>query len=151
MDAMNLMSILALGLLLAAPLNPAAQETVEKRDAMKPEVLITTLPAAEIKAAKTLEHDTEVAKNEAVTVVVILPACQKDSHGACNASADIVAYAPDGAVHSELKSVSLNEGRGMTSLRLAPGDPTGVYKVVATVRDLNARRFGKAERLFGVK
>jgi hypothetical protein len=28
---------------------------------------------------------------------------------------------------------------------------TGIYKVVATVRDLQATRFAKTERLFGVK
>ena len=31
------------------------------------------------------------------------------------------------------------------------GDVTGVYRVVATVRDLRATRFAKTERLFGVK
>ena len=148
---MKLLLSLAVGLMVTAPLRAAEQGSSEKRELIKSEVLITTLPAADIKAAKTLEHDTEVAKNEAVTVVVILPTCQKDSQGVCNASADIVAYRPNGEVHSEMKSVSLNEGRGMASLRLAPSDPTGVYKVIATVRDPNSRQFGKTERLFGVK
>ena len=148
---MKLLLTLAVGLMVTAPLGSAEQGSLEKREVIKSEVLITTLPAADLKVTKTLEHDTEVAKSEAVTVVVILATCQKDSQGACNASADIVAYRPNGEVHSEMKNVSLNEGRGMASLRLALADPTGVYKVVATVRDLNARRFGKTERLFGVK
>ncbi len=151
MAIMKLLLSLALGLMVAAPLEPAGQDAPEKAAVLKPEILITTLPAADVKAAKTLEHDAEVARDEAVTVVVLLPACQKDSQGTCNAAADIVAYTPNGEVHSEMKSVSLNEGRGMASLKLAAADATGVYKVVATVRDLNARRFGKAERLFGVK
>ena len=142
---------LAVGLMVTATLEPSRQGTAGQREVMKAELLVTTLPVADVRAAKTLEHDTEVARNEAVTVVLILPACQKDAQGACNASADIVAYTPDGKVHSEMKSVSLNEGRGMASLQLAPADPIGVYKVIATVQDLNARRFGKTERLFGVK
>ena len=148
---MELLLTLALGLMVTAPLAPAGQGAAEKASPITSEILITTLPTAEVTASKTLEHDTEVARNEAVTVVVMLPACQKDPQGACNAAADIVAYTPDGKVHSEMKGVSLKEGRGMSSLKLAPTDPTGVYKVVATIRDLNARRFGKAERLFGVK
>jgi hypothetical protein len=148
---MKLIPILVFGLMVAAPGEPAAQASSERRDQTKPEILITTLPEADVKAAKALEHDTEVARHEAITVVVLLPSCQKDPGGACNASADIVAYKPDGGVHSEMKSVSLNGGRGLASLRLAPADPTGVYKVIATVQDLNARRFGKTERLFGVK
>ena len=118
---------------------------------MESEVLITTLSAADLTAAKTLEHDSEVARTETVTVVVIMPPCQKDPQGSCNASADIVTYTPDGKVHSEIKGVSLNAGRGTAALKLAPTDATGVYRVVAIVRDLNAKQFGTTERRFGVK
>lgn len=147
---MNWLLSLVLGLVMV-PLALSAQGLSQKREVMKSEILVTTLPAAEIKAAKTLEHDSEVAKSEAVTVVVTLPSCEKDVRGACNASADVVAYTPDGKVHSEMKGVPLNDGRGTVALKLAPTDASGVYKVVATVRDLNARRFGTTERLFGVK
>ena len=148
---MKLTLTLAIGLLLTSPSEPAAQSQSAGRDQTKAEILITTLPAAEVKAASTLEHDTEVGRDEAITVVVMLPSCQKDAQGACNASADIVAYKPNGDVHSEMKRVSRKAGRGTASLQLAPADATGVYKVVATVQDLDARRFGRAERLFGVK
>jgi hypothetical protein len=133
------------------PLDAPSQGLSTRRDVAPSEVLITTLPAAEITAAKTLEHDSEVGRSEAVTVVVIMPACARDPQGACNASTDIVVYTPDGKVHSETKGVSLNGGRGTTALTLAATSPTGVYRVVATVRDLNARRFGTTERQFGVK
>ena len=141
-------SILVLALV---SVGSAPQGLATKRDAAASEVLITTLSEADIKAAKTLEHDSEVARAEAVTIVVIMPACAKNSQGACNASTDIVVYAPDGKVHSEVKGVSLNAGRGTTALKLADNNATGVYRVVATVRDLNARRFGTTERQFGVK
>jgi hypothetical protein len=148
MNHVPLIAALALTLL-SGDVTPQGLST--RRDVAPSEVLITTLPAAEITAAKTLEHDSEVGRNEAVTVVVIMPGCAKDPQGACNASTDIVVYTPDGKVHSETKQVSLNSGRGTTALTLAATSPTGVYRVVATVRDLNAKRFGTTERQFGVK
>lgn len=130
-----------------------AQPTLsQKRESLQPVVLITTLPSDDVaKRAETLEHDTEVARNEAITIVLTIPACEKGANGACNASADLVTYKPDGTVHSEVKNVSLNERRVTAPLKLTPNDATGLYKVVATVRDLNARRFASAERIFGVK
>jgi hypothetical protein len=126
----------------------------DKRASLQPEVLITTLSAEELAkhpATHAPEHDTEVARHEAVTIVVRIGDCTKDAKGTCNASADVVAYKPDGSVHTEVKNVGLNTGRGSTALTLSEKDVTGLYKVVATVRDLNGRRFGKAERSFGVK
>ena len=38
-----------------------------------------------------------------------------------------------------------------TLLALTPTDVTGVYTVIATVRDPEARRVARSERLFGVK
>ena len=139
---------------LALTLLPAGvpfQGLSTRRDVSPSEVLVTSLSDADIKAAKTFEHDSEVARNEAATVVVIMPSCEKDAGGACNASADIVVYGPDGTVHSETKGLSLNTGRATTALQLVTTNPIGVYRVVATVRDLNARRFGTTERQFGVK
>ncbi len=147
---MNLPFIVALAVTLL-PVDGKSQGLSTRRDAVPSEVLITTLSDTEIKAAKVLEHDTEVGKSEAVTIVVIMPGCEKDPKGACNASTDIVVYAPDGKVHSEIKGVSLNAGRATTALKLAATNSTGVYRVVATVRDLSAKRFGTAERQFGVK
>jgi hypothetical protein len=124
------------------------------REVLKAVVAITTRPATElagIPAVQEVEHDSEVARSEAVTVVVMVQGCQPDAKGVCQASADVVAYKPDGSVHSEMKQINLSSGRGTASLKLAPADETGVYKVVATVRDPTARRFGKTERLFGVK
>lgn len=131
-----------------------AQPLTAKRQVMQSVVAITTQPAAEIAgiaAAKEIEHDSEVSRDEAVTIVVTMLGCEADAKGQCNASADVVAYKPDGSVHSETKGISLATGRGTAALRLSPGDVTGVYRVEATVRDLTARRFGKTDRLFGVK
>lgn len=132
---------------------PMPQQSLsERREVLRSVVAITTLSASNLASIpKEVEHDSEVARSEAVTVVVMSQGCQKSANGACNASADVVVYKPDGSVHSEMKNVNLSTGRGTTTLTLAPTDITGVYKVIATVRDLNANRFGKTERLFGVK
>lgn len=137
------------------PTAPMPQQSLSaKREVLRSVVAITTLPVADLKgipATKEVEHDSEVARSEVVTVVVMIQGCQPDTTGACHASADVVAYKPDGSVHSEMKGITLAGGRGTATLKLAPDDTTGVYKVIATVRDLTARRFGKTERLFGVK
>ena len=154
---MNILLIGAavIGLLGQTPPPSTPQPSLtEKREVLKSEVAISTLPLADLKsvpAAKPIDHDSEVARTEPVTVIVTIHGCQTDANGACNASADVVAYRPDGSVHSEMKNVSLATGRGTTTLKLAPADVTGVYKVIATVRDVTAKRFGKTERLFGVK
>jgi hypothetical protein len=149
-----LLTLAALGLGLlqtAAPAQKPAQSLTERQAVLKSEIAITTLPAADLQGTKEIEHDSEVARSEAITVVVTIHGCQTDPKGACNASADVVAYKPDGSAHSEMKAINLATGRGTATLKLAPGDPTGVYRVEATVRDLTARRFGKTERRFGVK
>ena len=129
------------------------QSLTQKRASLKPEVLITTLaPDAIVQAATAeLEHDTEVDRSESITIVLSIAACDKGEVGRCNASADLVAYKPDGTVHSEMKNVSLNSLRATAPLKLSASDQTGLYKIVATVRDLNASRFGTAERVFSVK
>jgi hypothetical protein len=144
----NLVALIAAVGLLQLP--PASLS--EKRQTLRPVVLISTLSPADLATqATTLEHDTEVSRSETITIVLTIPDCEKGANAACNTSADLVTYKPDGTVHSEVKNVSLNNRRVTTPLKLAAGDPTGLYKVVATVRDLNARRLANAERIFGVK
>jgi len=132
---------------------PSPRPLSESRGGLQPQVLITTLPTAPLTeaAAMTLEHDTEVSSAETVTIIVSIADCQKDEKGACNASADLVVNRPDGRVHTEVKGVSLNQRRATAPLKLTADDPLGLYTVVAIVRDLNARRFGKAERIFGLR
>ena len=147
--------LIALAFAVGLAQTPASQPTLsERRASLQPDVLITTLSAEDLAkraASPALEHDTEVARHEAVTIVVSMGDCTKDARGACNASADVVTYKPDGSVHSEMKNITLNTGRGLTALKFTDRDATGLYKVIATVRDLNGKRFGKAERSFGVK
>jgi hypothetical protein len=137
-----------------APTETAQRTLSQRREVLQPVVAITTVAVTDltsIPATKEVEHDSEVARSEAVTVVVMIQGCQADVKGVCNASADVTAYKPDGSVHSEMKGINLATRRGTATLKLASSDVTGVYRVEATVRDLTAKRFGKTERLFGVK
>ena len=126
----------------------------DKQETLHAEIAISTLPTAEIdklSPVRPLDHDTEVDRSEAVTIILRVPGCQAEAFGDCKVSADIVTYGPSGAVHSETKGLSLARGRTTAPLRLQTSDPTGLYRVVATVRDLNAQRFATVERIFGVK
>jgi len=153
----TLLMLSAIGLMLgeAFQTNQSATRPLsQKREVLQSEIAITTRPSAELAAlppSQSVDHDSEVSRSESVTVVVSIRECTKDEKDACNASADVIAYTPDGSIHSEMKNIALSTGRGTAALKLTANDTTGVYRVVATVRDLNARRFGKTERLFGVK
>jgi hypothetical protein len=125
-----------------------------QRDVLKAEIAIATQPASEIEKLPlmhAIEHDTEVARGEALTIVVSAQGCEKDARGACNISADVVTLRPDGSEYATVKALPLGGGRATAPLTFAAADVTGLYRVVATVRDLNARRFAKVERIFGVK
>ena len=153
MVSFHLVVALVLGFLQAAPA-PSQPSLSEKRNVLQAVVAITTLPPGELmKTPPTtpIEHDSEVAKTETVTVVVTIQGCQSSPAGGCQATADVVATRPDGSVHSEMKNIPLASGRGIATLVLKSADVAGVYKVEATVRDPIARRVAKAERLFGVK
>src|SRR5262245_20722711 len=150
MRTLLLIGVLAFGSTQDVPVRKLSAD----REVLRAVVVITTMPPTEldkIPVTKEIEHDSEVSRSELVMVVVMAPGCKANAQGECDASADVVAYKPDGSVHSELKNDSLRSHRGSAILKLAADDVTGVYKVVATVRDLQATRFAKTERLFGVK
>ena len=123
---------------------------------LQTEILITTLATAELKTQLEtekgkIEHSSEVGRQGPVAAVVRVPGCQKDKEGVCKVNADIVVYRPDGTVHQEVKTLDLPQGRGALPLVFDAQAPTGVYKMVVTVRDLTTRRFATNERPFGVK
>ena len=148
------MNVALLAVTLAAIANSDAAQPATKPAGLQAEVAITTWNEGQIReqiGAKVLEHDSEVARDESVTAMVRIRGCQADATGVCRASADVTVYKPDGTVLTEVKSIDLARSHGTAAIKLSPSDVTGVYRVVATVRDLNARRFGTTERLFGVK
>ena len=123
---------------------------------LQSEVLITTLPVVDLTKQVTaengtIEHESEVTRGEPVAAVVRTQGCEKDRAGACKVNADVVVYKPDGSVFHEVKMLDLPAGRGAVPLKVDAHAPTGVYRVVATIRDLAGRRFATVERQFGVK
>lgn len=123
---------------------------------LQSEIIITILPAAELKTQimsekGTFEHKSEVARGGPVAAVLVTRGCEKDAKDTCNMNADVVVYKPDGTVFHEAKNLTLPAGRAAVPLTFDAKAPTGVYNVVATIRDLTARRFGSVERKFGVK
>jgi hypothetical protein len=122
---------------------------------LQSEVLISTLAAEDLTreiAAENgvIEHMSEVARDGPVAAVVRTTGCQKAGE-VCKVNADVVVYAPDGSVFHDAKRLDLPKGRAAVPLKLDASAPTGVYRVVATIRDLAARRFATVERQFGVK
>jgi hypothetical protein len=134
-----------------------AQGALSSRTAtLNSEVIISTLPTAELTKEVmaehgTIDHKSEVSRGAPVAAVVRTTGCAKDSNGACKVNADVVIYKPDGSVFHEAKNLNLPAGRAAVPLKIDASAPTGVYKVVATIRDLAGQRFATAERQFGVK
>jgi hypothetical protein len=98
-----------------------------------------------------IDHRSEVARGGPVSAVVWTSGCQKDPGGSCSVQADLVVYAPDGSVFHDAKNLDVSQGGAAVALTVDARAPTGVYRVVAFVRDLASRRFTKLERQFGVK
>lgn len=122
---------------------------------LRSEILISSLATPdltrEITAERgTFEHKSEVARGGPVAAVVRVPGCQKDGNS-CRVNADVLVYRPDGAVFHEVRNLDLPLGRGAVPLRVDAQAPTGVYRLVVTLRDLQSRRFARVERQFGVK
>jgi hypothetical protein len=118
------------------------------------EVLISTLPPADLTkqiatATGTIEHKSEVARGGPVAAVVRTTGCSKEPEGGCTVT--VIVYAPDGSVLQQVKDLALPTGRASVPLEIDANSATGVYRVAIRVRDLTARRFGTAERQFGVK
>lgn len=127
------------------------------QETLQSEVLVSTLPADELKkqmAAQDgkIEHKSEVARGGPVAVVVRSTGCTKDTAGHCDINANVTVYKPDGSIFHEAKALDLSPtGRIAVPLDIDANAGTGLYKVVVTVRDLTARRFPVLERQFAVK
>jgi tetratricopeptide (TPR) repeat protein len=139
-----------------APTSPPAGAQASAASPLLAEILISGSPIADlprnIGAGKgSIDHRSEVARGGPVSAVLWTSGCQKDAAGNCNVHADLVVYAPDGSVFHEAKNLDVSQGGAAVPLKVDAGAPTGVYRVVAFVRDLTSRRFMKLERQFGVR
>lgn len=99
-----------------------------------------------------LETVTEVRASETATAQARIRGCQPDARGRCALTIQYVATGPDGQTLARLPAQAVEAGAPPPALRLTFSDanPTGLYTVVAMVRDLNAKRMVRTERIFGL-
>jgi hypothetical protein len=147
--------VIAAALAATLPLVAFAQQSPPAGQ-LQSEVLISTLPTADLTkqitaATGTIEHKSEVVRGGPVAAVLRTTGCMKDTAGTCKVNASVMIYKPDGSVFHEVKSLDLPSGRGAVPLTIDASARTGVYKVVVRIRDLTARRFATVEQQFGVK
>jgi hypothetical protein len=139
-----------------APTAPPAGAQASVPPRLLSEILISGSSIADlpsnIGAGKgSIEHRSEVVRGGPVSAVVWTSGCQKDTGGSCHVQGDLVVHAPDGSVFHEAKSLDLSQGGAAVALKVDARAPTGVYRVVVSVRDVVARRFQTLERQFGVR
>lgn len=108
------------------------------------------------------ESAKQVGFDESVGVLILFAGCKQDSKGTCNSEADYAIYNPDGSVFVERKKQTLWKeqappkentqlGRAILTFRTAKTLAAGLYKVKATVSDLNADVSFDLETQFALK
>lgn len=107
---------------------------------------------AEWRAGATFETVTELRPGAPAFAIARVTGCMVE-YGKCNVNVDYTIYRPDNSVYKELKLQAVENGQLAPRLNFTLGaaDPAGLYRVVATVRDLNARRTQRPERLFSLR
>lgn len=106
----------------------------------------------------------KVAKRgEFLSAIIMFTDCRADTHGNCNAAVDITTYDPNGEVYfsmldGELWKRKPSPDAGNTQLGvdymglvIETNDPSGTYKVVATIRDLVSVKSIFSEATFKVE
>jgi hypothetical protein len=94
---------------------------------------------------------TEAARGDVVSALVLFARCADDASGACWSEVDFRVVRPDGVTYAELEGAVVWKSKPPpeTQLQLAqdrlgfeiePDDPTGVYQIHATVRDMVSDR-----------
>ena len=148
-------------LALALPLIGAMGQTppsARQASALQSELIVATRDDdtlrqwTEWRAGATLETVTELRPETPAFAIARVSGCLAEG-GRCNVSLDYTIYRPDGTVFKELKLQPVEQGKTVPSLRftLTATDPPGLYRVVATIRDLHARRTQRPERIFGLR
>jgi hypothetical protein len=149
------------GYLIAAALVASMGQTppsARQASALQSELIVATREDDTLKqwtewrAGVTLETVTELRPGTPAFAIARVSGCLVDG-GRCNVSIDYTIYRPDGTMFKELKLQPVEQGKTAPSLRftLAATDPPGLYRVVATIRDLHARRTQRPERILGLR
>lgn len=104
----------------------------------------------------------EVAHDEMLGVIVLFAGCTPDAEGKCNTEVDYRIFNPNGSLNNEQKNQTLwkdvaplkpntHLGNAVLMFKLPVGFREGIYKVEATVRDLNANVSFDLETQFVLK
>ena len=104
----------------------------------------------------------EAKRGEPIAAFIMFAGCQPDNRGVCNAEVDFRVYKPDGTLYAERKGLELWKkvappapntqlSSANMVIRIQPNDPSGEYKVKASVRDLNRDVSFEVEEKFKVK
>ena len=102
------------------------------------------------------------SRDEPVGIIVLFAGCAENSERRCNAKVDFVVYRPDGLVYTSQKDQDLwiaeappkgnvQLGRAILTIDFRDNDPSGEYRIVANVRDLNANVGFDLERTITVR
>lgn len=159
---MRLTTLLATALALALPslveVSAQTPPSARKASALDTELIVATRDDdtlrqwSEWQPGVTLDTVTELRPNTPALVIVRVTGCQIE-FTKCNVNVDYTIYRPDNSVYKEAKLQPVENGRTAPPLKftLTASDAPGLYRVVATVRDLNARRTQRPERIFSLR
>ena len=95
-----------------------------------------------------IEPAKKIRAGEPIGIIVLFAGC-KEASGSCDSEVDYTIYKPDGSVFVQrLKQPLWKEaappkpniqlGRAILAFQFQKGQPTGQYKIKASVRDINA-------------
>lgn len=96
---------------------------------------------------------TEVRAGQTAIAQARVRGCMPGDSGRCSVTVQYVATGPNGQTFREEAARPLEVGKPAPALRLdlSKTDEVGLYKVVTFVRDLNAKRIVRSERIFGLR
>jgi hypothetical protein len=151
-------SALTLALLWLVGIEAQTPPSARKASALETELIVATSDDATLRQwaewqpGVMLDTVTELRPNAAALAIVRVRGCQVE-YSKCGVNVDYTIYRPDNSVYKEAKLQPVENGRVAPPLTftLTASDPPGLYRVVATVRDLNARRTQRPERIFSLR
>jgi hypothetical protein len=100
-----------------------------------------------------LETVTEFRPGQPVVAQARIAGCDPGDRQRCDVSVQYVVHGPGGTVYHQEPSRPAETGTPAPAMRFAftDADPAGLYRIVVTVRDLNAKRLSRVERIVGLR